>query len=305
MTNEFTPTWTTLRLRLPSDPVELSQLRSWNLDLEALGGVLTGMDEVDGVEHRDSGTFDAAERPELWVYTRPAHVEVVRSAAERGSDAHGLPTTIQVAHHDDESWRDGWKAYYKPFRLGELLVRPSWIPGEPGDPPTVVLDPGRAFGTGMHETTRLCLELLAQIDPDRAPHRVLDFGCGSGILGLAVARRFPQARILAIDVDPEAVDVTVENAAINGLQDRVEARVGTAEDLGGDPFDLVLANVRPSVLVPAAGRLARLTGRQLILSGILVEERDEVIAAYKDLGLNLESCRVDGEWTAPCYLRQP
>jgi ribosomal protein L11 methyltransferase len=202
-----------------------------------------------------------------------------------------------------DAWRDEWKKHFEPFCICEgVIVRPPWHSHEGGANERVIeLEPGRAFGTGLHETTRLIAEILA----DHAAHlrgsRVLDVGTGSGILALvAIALGASEAR--AIDVDPDAVLVTRENAARNGLTARVQA---DDAPLGAvtERYPIVVANIDARTLVQLApllvGRVAP-RGR-LVLSGILVPEAaptqvEDVKAAYDSL--ELEEVRRKGEWIA-------
>ena len=149
------------------------------------------------------------------------------------------------------------------------------------------LDPGRAFGTGQHASTRLCLELLGRLPPVSS---FLDVGCGSGVLAIAAKKAWPQARGAAMDIDPEAVEVSRENAARN----HVELALST--ELPDGVFDLVLANIQPEVLIPLAPKLTGRVGRTLILSGILVEAAGEVARAYPSL--KLVETRDDEGWRA-------
>lgn len=297
------PTWATLRVRFehgfePSGPERtLARLADHADRLESLGTVLALEPSVGGVETRDPTTQGSPERPELWVYTTPDAVDAVgRRALELGASM-GLRLRLDAEVRSDEDWRDAWKEFYRPmvFGRGALLVRPSWLERREGDPSReLILDPGRAFGTGLHPTTRLCLErLCALFDADaEPPSSILDLGCGSGILALAGARLFPAThRLVAADVDPEATATAAENAALNGLDDRVEVVTGTLDEMpGGETFDLVVANIRPEVLLPLAPALAqRLSTRgRLTLSGILDDEADEVIAHYEAAGYVLD-----------------
>jgi ribosomal protein L11 methyltransferase len=183
-----------------------------------------------------------------------------------------------------------------------LLIRPSWIDRGPGDPPReLVLDPGRAFGTGLHESTRLCLHALVELGASalQGPRSVLDLGCGSGILGLAAARIWPQVDSLVLaDHDIEAIETARENAERNGFEGIEFLQIDL---VGATPLptsDLVLANIRPEVLIPAAAMIIAATaaGGHVILSGILEPEVDTVLAAYAELEL-LARPR-DADWCA-------
>ena len=164
------------------------------------------------------------------------------------------------------------------------MIVPSWLDEPIGaDEVALRLDPGMAFGTGLHPTTRGCLTLLQEISP--MPARVLDVGSGSGILGW---RRFAGRRaVVAIDTDPLAVEATPANAAANGLADRLSVRQGTLHGAPAEPFPLVLANLVAAVLIELAPRLAAhmAPGGTLLASGIIEERADEVEAALAAAGL--------------------
>ena len=164
----------------------------------------------------------------------------------------GLTGTTRAEVRDDEEWKDAWKAYYKPLTFGEhqLLLRPSWIDRQPGDPELeVVLDPGRAFGTGLHQTTQLCLHrLCALARTDTSPTSVFDLGCGSGILSMAAARLFPSAtRMLAVDIDPEATATTIENLQLASLHDRIDVQTGVLKDLTAEAYSILSFSERLGV----------------------------------------------------------
>jgi ribosomal protein L11 methyltransferase len=304
MTTEPSPTaepWATLEIRLRDGGGD------WNAAgerLEALAALIADDDRALGVETRDMSTLGQQTlHPELVVYTRPDALEGLGELATRLADQLRLELALTATVREDDDWRDTWKQFYAPivFGGGALLLRPSWIDRRPGDPALeLVLDPGRAFGTGQHETTRLCVDLMVELAPAHHPTRVLDLGCGSGILALAAARLFPGAGpITAVDNDPEATETTRENAEINHLGERLEILTGTALDLTGDA-DLILANIRPSVLIPIAPQIAaRLApGGLAVLSGVLAEEADAVLAAYAGAGLFLHLRRDLNEWCA-------
>ena len=204
--------------------------------------------------------------------------------------------SLKVREVDDATWTDAWKQHYVEQRIGRVVIVPSWVSHqpEPGDA-TIVLDPGMAFGTGLHPTTRGCLELLQEVSP--VPERVLDVGCGSGILSLA-ALRLGAAHATALDTDALAVAATRANAERNGLADRVEAREGTLLPEPVERFDLVFANLVAAVLIDLAPRLAaHLAPRgRLVAGGIITGRADEVIEALGAAGMAVAERRDDGEW---------
>ena len=301
--------WATLRLRLAAGPRAPELLAAQAEILSGVGTILAEDPDVGGAETRDPGTLGGATRPELWIYTVPHALPRLRTHAADLCERVGLKVDIATEVRKDDDWRDAWKQFYRPMTFGDgvLLLRPSWIAREPGDPEReVVIDPGRAFGTGLHESTRLCISALCNAwASGAAPGRVLDLGCGSGILALTAARLWPSADVLAVDDDPEATATTIENAELNNLSDRLRVRTGQLHDLGGElPFDLLVANIRPEVLVPlAAPARPFVAGNGLvILSGILRPERARVAHAWRDAGfheLGPEDPRLrDGEWDA-------
>ncbi len=196
-------------------------------------------------------------------------------------------------------WTEAWKAEYRPQRIGRVVISPSWLETAAGPGEVVIrLDPGMAFGTGLHPTTRGCLELLQRIEP--MPANVLDVGSGSGILGIAAILLGAQ-RVVALDTDPVAVQTTAANAAANGVGERLEAREGTLGEMTAarqGPFQLVLANLVATLLVELAERLAAHVegGGTLIASGIIAPRGDEVVAALEGAGLVLVERPDDGEW---------
>jgi ribosomal protein L11 methyltransferase len=205
---------------------------------------------------------------------------------------------LRVRTVDDADWTDAWKAHYVAQRIGRVVIVPSWV-DEPlrEDEVAVTLDPGMAFGTGLHPTTRGCLWLLQEVNP--MPATVLDVGCGSGILSLA-ALRLGAARAVGLDTDPLAVSAAVENAERNGVADRFEARAGSVDPRPAQAYPLVLANLVAAVLVDLAPALAgHLTpGGILIASGIIEPRADEVIEAVRATGLRPVQRRDDGEWVS-------
>jgi ribosomal protein L11 methyltransferase len=195
-----------------------------------------------------------------------------------------------------DGWEDRWREFHRPLVIGtRLTVRPPWEP--PGETDVdLVIDPGRAFGTGAHVTTRLCLELLLELP---AGGRFVDVGCGSGVLAIAAAR-LGYAEVRAYDNDPLAIEATIANARTNGVVldeiRRLDIRVEDAP-LGGAT---VTANLLAPLLLALAGRLvsAGQTPRRMIVSGLLAGESDRVAAALEAHGLAERERRLSGGWEA-------
>lgn len=203
----------------------------------------------------------------------------------------------------EEDWATAWKAHYHPLRLGRrLYIRPAWTdaPDLRPDDVVLVMDPGMAFGTGTHPTTQLCLIALEDALADRPALDVLDLGAGSGILGIA-ALKLGARHVLALDTDPIAVSATLENAARNGVAERLTAQVGSLETLQTTArhFDLALVNILAKVIIALCeqglGRVLRPGGVGLF-SGIIEEQADEVEAALRRTGLEPTGHRTQGDW---------
>jgi ribosomal protein L11 methyltransferase len=212
---------------------------------------------------------------------------------------------LRVRPVADEDWAEAWKASYAPQRIGRVVVVPSWA-SEPLGPDEVAveLDPGMAFGTGMHPTTRGCLALLQTIAP--MPARVLDVGCGSGILAIA-ALRLGAHRADGLDTDPLAVEATLANAERNGLAERVTATVGSLPEEASSRYPLILANLVAAVLVDLAPRLAAHLAEDgtLLASGIIAPKAAAVEAAMRRAGLRVDERLDDGEWATLRLARRP
>jgi len=198
----------------------------------------------------------------------------------------------------DQDWLAEWKKGYEPIAIGQsLLVCPSWRRDQARNTDRVMIeiDPGMAFGTGTHETTRGCLEMLEKYWEGGA---MLDVGTGTGILAIAAAKLRPGSRVVGFDVDPEAVEVAIENAAINGVAEEIEIEVNKLSSYQGQEFDLVLANLTADVIIPLSPEFPQVLKPQgvLIVSGVLREQTDDVRAALESHDLSVIEMKLDGEW---------
>lgn len=200
---------------------------------------------------------------------------------------------------NDEDWANAWRKYYKPFRISErIVVKPSWEDYEAGGRDIVIeLDPGMAFGTGTHETTKMCAALVDKyVKKDDV---VMDIGCGTGILSI-VAAKLGASEVVAVDVDEVAVKVTKENCRVNGTDGVVNAFKGTIRDIKGVKADLIVANIIADVIIDMAKDLSKYLKADgiFITSGIIKERKQQVIEEYQKNGFYLVESIETGEWVA-------
>ncbi len=233
--------------------------------------------------------------------------QIVRSTSALSQEAQIELALSRIA---DEDWSQTWKAHFKPLPVGKrFLVSPTWeaVPADP-DRLVIRIDPGRAFGTGHHETTRLCLEWLEdclELDRNavRDSSRLLDVGTGSGILAIGAAL-LGFREVVGIDNDPEAIEVAEENIVLNGLSGKIKVFGAIPEEVEGS-FDVVISNIQSIPLIRMSETIAsklRDEGR-LALSGILVEQADEVCAEYEKRGLKLDGTKRAGEWVLLAFMK--
>jgi ribosomal protein L11 methyltransferase len=206
----------------------------------------------------------------------------------------------------DQDWLAEWKKGYEPIAIGQsLLICPSWRLDQARNTDRVVIeiDPGMAFGTGTHETTRGCLEMLEKYWKGES---LLDVGTGTGILAIAAIKLRPGSRVVGFDVDPEAVEVALENAAINGVADEIEIEVNKLGSYHNQEFDVILANLTADVIIPLAPEFPEVLKSQgvLIVSGVLSEQADDVRVALQSHNFGVIEMKPDGEWVTMA-LRKP
>ena len=208
---------------------------------------------------------------------------------------------------DDEDWSTAWKKYYKPLKISErIVIKPTWEEYKKEAQDIVVeLDPGMAFGTGTHETTKMCAQLLEKYI--KTGDTVLDVGCGTGILSI-IAAKLGASHVTAIDIDEMAVKVTKENSTLNKVQDTVVSFAGvldmsTGESLKNEKADVIVANIIANVIIDIAPIVPHYLkqGGHFITSGIIKERKEEVVEAYLRLGYTMEADQDMGEWVAMAF----
>jgi ribosomal protein L11 methyltransferase len=309
--------WTEISCTVPDELVD--SLADFLVELTGTGV---------SVENLTVDTFNAEEIADAPVKTVKAYVPdddaapalVARLSAFLAGQAELVPgytfsppTTTVIR---DEDWATSWKVHFKPARIGrQLVIKPSWEEYQAAATDVVLeLDPGMAFGTGTHHTTRLCLEALEDLFAGRGPAAdarlpaqpaVLDVGCGSGVLSIAAAK-LGACRVVAVDIDPVAVQVTEENAVLNGVAAGIEASTTPLAGLAGT-FDVILANILAEELVRLA---AELTGRLapggfLILSGILREREEYVREGFASQPLTPATVSAADDWCCLVFRRLP
>jgi ribosomal protein L11 methyltransferase len=202
---------------------------------------------------------------------------------------------MQRREIDEEDWANAWKEHFHPLKVGRVVVKPTWRDWQSGPDEVIVeLDPGMAFGTGLHPTTQLMLQALQEcVQPGM---EVLDLGTGSAILAIAAARL--GATVVAMDVSEVAVKVAEDNVRANGLSDEIRVVHGSIEEAAGLQFDLILANIIAAVLAKLAEPLGQALrpGGELLSCGIVEERAGLVREAYPAAGLNITEERREGDW---------
>ena len=215
--------------------------------------------------------------------------------------------TIEESETEDVDWVNNWKQYFHQFYIDDILVIPSWEKVKPEDSDKMVIhiDPGTAFGTGMHETTQLCIRALKKYVTSET--EILDVGCGSGILGM-LALKFGAKHSLGTDLDPCAIDATHENMEVNGIRkDQYEVMIGNIIDdkavqdaVGYEKYDIVAENILADVLVPLTPVIIHQMkpGAVYITSGIIEDKENVVVEAVKAAGLEVLEVNHQGEWVS-------
>ena len=257
-------------------------------------------EQVAEIAHVDLIEQELLDKPRdtviIHIYLEPgaSPVEMLALIAAR-MEAAGIAYAVETEGVEQEDWQNGWRKYYHPMDIGSrLAIVPSWQEYDT-DRVKLILDPGLAFGTGGHETTSLCLEALDQ--RVRGGERVLDIGTGSGILAIA-ALKLGAASAEGVDIDPVAVRTAGENAALNGVADKLTVLVGDLSDKASGKYDIITANIVANAIISLAPSVPDLMaeGAAFIASGIIDSRKDEVVAALEKAGLSVQEVKEKRGW---------
>ena len=248
-----------------------------------------------GTESSDAG--DGAHI--IGYYDSPVEESEIRTALLDALRIYNFPSSslidLRVSEVADRDWLAEWKKDWQPVEVGRFIVAPPWSDVTAAHNRIVIrIEPGMAFGTGTHETTRLCLKALEKYYRDGS---FLDVGTGTGILAIAAVKMFPEARVEAVDTDAEAVEIARENARLNDVRDKIIFCTGTVEEQTSSA-DFVCANLTAPVIVDLLPLLLGATCGRLVLSGILDSQIELVEANLRELGAAILESEQDGEWVA-------
>jgi len=287
-----------------SKPKKQQQPRGWHaLDVELEAGAREAVEyalmEAGALGTETESSDDTLIHVTGYFDTVPER-ETVRDELFEALRIYNLPTSsvrdMSVREIVERDWLEEWKQNWQPVEIGRFVIAPPWSNlGNTHDRIVIRIEPGMAFGTGTHETTRLCLQAIEKHFVGRASF--LDVGAGTGILAIAAAKLSAQARIEACDTDEMAVSIARENAEANGVLDQIEFRAGSIDDSTASA-DLVCANLTADVIVRLLPSLVSLTCGKLILSGILETQLELVQAALLACGVSEFEIEQDGEWVA-------
>ena len=213
---------------------------------------------------------------------------------------------IQLSEVFENDWANAWKKYYKPVKVGQkVVIKPTWEGYELQDSSEVVveMDPGMAFGTGTHETTKMCIQLLENYVSRNS--QVLDIGCGSGILGITALKLGAQ-NCMAVDIDENAVRVAKENARVNNVSDKMDSKAGNLVDIVIDTYDVVVANIIADIIIHLSGIVKPFLKENgvFIASGIINDRYEEVKENLLKNGFAIKEESFMGEWVAVAVTRR-
>lgn len=278
------------------DKIPMSQAEKEQMFVD----ILPEVDVDDGMAYISFYLEEEDDKETILANVR-AELEEMRSYVEVGSGE------IEESQTEDLDWVNNWKKYFHQFYVDDILIIPSWEEVKPEDEGKMIvhIDPGTAFGTGMHETTQLCIKQIRKYVNEET--KILDVGCGSGILGM-LALMLGASHSVGTDLDPCAIDATYENMEVNGItRDRYEVMIGNIIDdkavqdkVGYECYDIVVANILADVLVPLTPVIVNQMkqGGIYITSGIIDDKEETVVEAVKAAGLEVLEVTYQGEWVS-------
>lgn len=265
----------------------------------------------------DDGTALVSSYVEMDTEIKPLiqRIRDVLSGLSESVDIGKGEITVEVT--DDEDWLNNWKEFFKPFRVADdIVIKPTWeeaVEKNPGDL-VIEIDPGTAFGTGSHETTKLCIEALRELIGKESKEKdrdlsVLDVGCGSGILSI-LALKLGAKRVRAVDIDENAVGVTLENLKVNGIEKEstdfevycgdIISDTGLQDKLGREDYDIIVANILADIIIPLSKEIGRHLKKDgvFVSSGILNTRQEEVTKSLLSNGFEIERIVPQGDWVS-------
>jgi ribosomal protein L11 methyltransferase len=286
--------WTAIELAVSPEAVEAVEFAFNSLD--SLGNEIGGFKAEPTSVTKFIGYFE-----------KPPDDEQVQDELHYALRAYGL--TMEAVHSierrtiENADWLAEWKRHWKPTTIGRFVITPPWQDVEDAERFVIKIEPNMAFGTGTHETTQLCLRSIDQNYV--AGQSFLDVGTGTGILAIAAAKIVQASKsgvespgaIVACDNDPDSIKIARENSVLNGVDTLIEFRLGSLSAETPD-FDFVCANLTFDIILPVLDLLLEKANRLLFLSGILVTQEEEIIAALNERGISNAEVHQAGEWTA-------
>ncbi|HIZ56705.1 MAG TPA: 50S ribosomal protein L11 methyltransferase [Firmicutes bacterium] len=298
--------WTEIIVEIPTAQTETASAIAqmvvpYGIYIEDYANLETEVREIARIDLIDEELLQKdRSHSKIHIYIKPAEnpMEAVSFLRER-LEAEKIPYSIHTLQVKEEDWETTWQKYYHPMRVGRhMMICPSWetCTLAEGDL-QITLNPGMAFGTGTHETTRLCMTLLEQhTAPDKT---ILDIGCGSGILAITGVL-LGAKRAVGVDIDQLAVKVAEENAALNRVSDRTQFLLGDLTDQVSGQYDIICANIVADVIIRLLENIQTFMapGAVLLCSGIIVEREPDVVSALQAHGFTVTNILHEGGWSA-------